>query len=83
MGRQNDIVARATATHTRKKLCVAENLFVERRLVHPARFLCCARLDAAMHNRTRGTFTEMRFDFGVEQAEESNRLQLMPVALSF
>jgi hypothetical protein len=69
MGQQNEIVARASATHTRK-ICASQKIFlIKRRLVHPARFLCCVRLDAAMHNRNRGTFPEMGFDFGIEQAQ--------------
>jgi hypothetical protein len=66
MGQQNEIVARVSATHTRK-ICASQKIFlIKRRLVRPARFLCCVRLDAAMHNRTRGTFLEIGFDFGIE-----------------
>jgi hypothetical protein len=55
MGRQSEKIARGSCCAGFNKLCDAEIVLVWRRLVQLARFLRCADLDAAMHNRDRGT----------------------------
>jgi hypothetical protein len=83
MGRQNEIIARAFATQVRKTLCAAEILFSNMRLLHPARFLRCVRLDAAMHNRRLGTCSEIGVDFGIEPAQHRSRLRPMSAVRLF
>lgn len=58
MGRGCEFVARIFATQRLNKLCDAGIVFVRKRLVRPARFLCCAVFDAAMHKRKSRNFFE-------------------------
>jgi hypothetical protein len=55
MGRQHEKIAHGFCATGFKRLCDAEIVLVWRRLVRLACFLRCADLDAAMHNRNRGT----------------------------
>ena len=51
MGQLCEIVAEGFAAQQFNKLCDAEIVFVRKRLVRIARFLCCVQLDAAMQKR--------------------------------
>jgi hypothetical protein len=69
MRRRDENVARPSTTRARRFLCIAGNLFTDRRLVHLAHFLRCAGLDAAMQHRSLGTYSEIGVDFEIEQAQ--------------
>ena len=51
MGQQNGNIACVLAPRSRTICAAREIFFIKRRLVRVARLLCCAHLDAAMHNR--------------------------------
>jgi hypothetical protein len=69
MGQQNGNVACALAPRSRIICATRKIFFIERRLVRVARLLCCVHLEAAMHNRQSKTGAQIRFDFGIEQAQ--------------
>jgi hypothetical protein len=90
MGQQNGNVGRAFVPRSRIICATRKMFFIERRLVRVARLLCCVHLDAAMHNRQSKTGAQIRFDFGIEQAQHptdaiaaSHWLQLMSVRRRF
>jgi hypothetical protein len=67
MGRQNE-KSRARFTSRASTNCAMQKIVLtERRLVLFARFLRCAGLDAAMHNRNPGTDGKLRSDFEATQ----------------
>jgi hypothetical protein len=76
MGRQNGNVAPLFAAHARSVCATRRNCFIKRRLVRFARLLRCVHFDAAMHNRSSGTGSQIGFDFGIEQAQH-RPVQLM------
>jgi hypothetical protein len=65
IGQQNENFARRVAARSSIICAMQEIVFNKRRLVRLARLLCCAHLDAAMHNRR----LRIGFDFRLEQAQ--------------
>jgi hypothetical protein len=76
IGRESGNIARTSHGRPLNNLCDAENRFAGRRLVPVARLLCCADLDAAMHNRNPGDSPRES-----DSIFESNRRSIKPKQL--
>jgi hypothetical protein len=55
IGQQNENLAHPFAVRSSIICAMQKIVFKKRRLVELARLMCCAGLDAAMHNRNHGT----------------------------
>jgi hypothetical protein len=82
MGRENENAACTSAARSQLNCAARKIVFVERRLVRFARVLCCAHLDAAMHNRN--SWNQRKLDSISKSKGRSIRLmQLISVLPSF
>jgi hypothetical protein len=65
IGQQNENIGRRVAVRSSIICAPRKIVYNKRRLVRLARLLCCAHLDAAMHNRR----LRIGFDFRLQQEQ--------------